>query len=241
MECECIMRVLLVEDDVSMMSMMKIALSREGFELDMATRGREATELINQQEYDMIVLDLMLPDMDGYQLLRDIRGRGKHTPVLILSGLSHIDNKVEGLTSGADDYLTKPFDRRELIARIHSLIRRGNTSTGAPKKNVETGNLKIELVEKRVFVGNIQAELTSKEYAILEMLAMRKGVAIGKDMIMEKLYDPQSGKYPSERIIAVFICKLRKKLTDLDPEQTDYIRTAWGRGYILPELPLIAQ
>ncbi len=237
---EVMMRILVIEDDISMISLIKMALNREGFQLDMASRGSEALDFLKKSDYQVIVLDLMLPDMDGYTLLRDIRSMGKNTPVLILSGLSNTDNKVEGLVSGADDYLTKPFDRRELIARIRSLMRRSNVAVVEPEKIVETGSLKIELMQKRVFVNERQVDLTAKEYAILEMLAERKGVAIAKESIMDKLYDPKSGKYPSERIIAVFICKLRKKLTDLDPKKTDYIRTAWGRGYILPELTVNA-
>ncbi len=232
------MRVLLVEDDISMSSMMKMALEREGFQLDVAARGSEALDFAKQHEYQVIVLDLMLPDMDGYDVLRDIRQMNQNVPVLILSGLSHTDNKVTGLTSGADDYLTKPFDRRELIARIYSLARRSSQTVAPTKKVVLTGNLRVELEQKRVFVSGKSASLTAKEYAILAMLAEQKAVAIEKDVIMEKLYDPNSGKEPSERIIAVFIHKLRKKLTDLDDDEIDYIRTAWGRGYILPDLPI---
>ncbi len=232
------MRILVVEDDISMISMMKMALEREGFQLDTATRGSEALDLFKQHEYQVIVLDLMLPDMDGYDVLRDIRTANQNVPVLILSGLSHTDNKVTGLSSGADDYLTKPFDRRELIARIYSLGRRSNQTAKIANKVVLTGNLRVELEQKRVFVCDKPISLTAKEYAILAMLAEQKAVAIEKDTIMEKLYDPDSGKEPSERIIAVFIHKLRKKLTDVDDDNIDYIRTAWGRGYILPDLPI---
>ena len=234
------MQVLLVEDDVSIINMIEMVLKRENFALDVLSRGAHVVEKAKSQNYDVIILDLMLPDMDGYQILADLRASGVSSSVLILSGLSNTDNKVKGLEDGADDYLTKPFDRKELVARIKSLARRAH-SEDTSASVIETGNLRIEPEPKRVLVSGQLVNLTAKEYAILEMLAlkMKTGGDLSKEEIMEALYDSESDKYPSEKIIAVFIFKLRKKLLDLDSDKTNYILTAWGRGYRLPELPII--
>ncbi len=229
------MRVLLVEDDLLTVNTVTEILNREKFVVDNVTRGAAVLNEVQSKAFDLIILELMLPDQDGYQVLQNLRAENIHVPVLILSKLSHMENKIQGFNFGADDYVTKPFDQRELVARIYALLRRGQ---GLMSASIEIGNLRLELGQKQVFVNDKFVNLTAKEYLILEMLMLNQSVAISKEAIMAKLYHSTAQKQLSQSIIAVFICKLRKKLMDLDPQQTNYVHTAWGRGYSLVELPI---
>ena len=223
------MRVLLIEDDSSTARSIELALAAEGIICDTAEVGEEGVEIGRIYDYDIILLDLMLPDIDGYQVLLRLRSAKVRTPILILSGLSSVDQKVRGLGFGADDYLTKPFNKDELIARIHAIVRR---SKGHSESVVRFDKVAINLDTRNVEVNGIQVHLTNKEYAILELLAMRKGSVLTKEMFLNHLYS--SMDEPEIKIIDVFVCKLRKKLADASGG-VNYIETVCGRGYMLKD------
>lgn len=222
------MRVLLVEDDAAMQKSIQLMLSAEGgYIVDATSLGEDGLEIGKLYDYDIIILDLMLPDMDGYEVLRRLRASRVNTPILILSGLSDLDNKIKGLGFGADDYLTKPFDKRELIARVQAIIRR---SKGHSESVIRTGKLTVNLDAKTATVEGAPLHLTGKEYGILELLSLRKGTTLTKEMFLNHLYGGMDE--PELKIIDVFVCKLRKKLTTAT-EGDNYIETVWGRGYVL--------
>lgn len=221
------MRVLLVEDDLSTAKTIELTLRAEGFVVDTTDLGEDGLEIGKLYDYDLIILDLMLPDMDGYEVLRRLRAAHIVTPILILSGLNEISDKVKGLGFGADDYLTKPFNKSELTARVQAIIRR---SKGHAESIVRTGRMLVNLQARTVEIDGRPIRLTGKEYGILELLSLRKGSTLTKEMFLNHLYGGIDE--PELKIIDVFICKLRKKLCDaLDGE--NYIETVWGRGYVL--------
>src|SRR5215212_5757431 len=221
------MRVLLIEDDAATAAGIALMLKKEGFVCDKTDLGEDGLEIGKLYDYDIIILDLMLPDIDGYEVLRRLRAARVHTPILILSGLAELDHKLKGLGFGADDFLTKPFDRRELLARIQAIVRR---SKGHAASEIRTGKLSVNLDSRTVTASDKTLHLTAKEYSILELLSLRKGMTLTKEMFLNHLYGGMDE--PDLKIIDVFICKLRKKLaqaTGGDP----YIETVWGRGYVL--------
>ncbi|HEY8964577.1 MAG TPA: response regulator transcription factor [Alphaproteobacteria bacterium] len=222
------MRVLLVEDDSSMSKSIEMMLKSDGHVVDVTDLGEEGLDLGKVYEYDIIILDLMLPDMDGYDVLKKLRAAKIETPILILSGLAELDNKIKGLGFGADDYLTKPFDKRELMARVQAIIRR---SKGHAQNQIKVGDrLIVNLDSRTVDIDGKPVHLTGKEYGILELLALRKGTTLAKETFLNHLYNGMDE--PEIKIIDVFICKLRKKLEDAS-SGINYIETVWGRGYVL--------
>jgi two-component system cell cycle response regulator CtrA len=224
---EGIMRILLIEDDSATSKTLQVMLKNEGFVCDTTDLGEDGLEIGKLYEYDLIILDLMLPDMDGYEVLKRLRASNVKTPTLILSGLKEIDDKVKALGFGADDYITKPFNKSELLARIHAIIRR---SHGHSDSVIKTGRLTVNLRQHMVTVDDKIVHLTGKEYAILELLSLRKGTTLTKEAFLNHLYGGIDE--PELKIIDVFICKLRRKLAEaLDGE--DCIETVWGRGYVL--------
>lgn len=230
------MRVLIVEDDAPTARSIELMLRSEGFVVDLTDLGEDGLEIGKLYDYDIILLDLILPDMDGYEVVRRFRAARVETPILILSGLNDLDHKVKGLGVGADDYLTKPFDKRELIARIHAIVRR---SKGHSDSVIRTGRLSVNLDTRSVEVDGRPVHLTGKEYGILELLSLRKGTTLTKEMFLNHLYGGMDE--PELKIIDVFICKLRRKLSKASAGE-NYIETVWGRGYVLrdpqaPELP----
>jgi two-component system cell cycle response regulator CtrA len=221
------MRVLLVEDDSATAKSIDLMLQSEGFVVDTTDLGEDGLEIGKLYDYDIIILDLMLPDIDGYEVLRRLRAARVDTPILILSGLTEQDNKIKGLGIGADDYLTKPFDKRELIARIHAIVRR---SKGHSDSVIRTGRLTVNLDTRTVEVDTQPLHLTGKEYGILELLSLRKNTTLTKEMFLNHLYGGMDE--PELKIIDVFVCKLRKKLAAATGGE-NYIETVWGRGYVL--------
>lgn len=220
------MRVLLVEDDLTTSCGVTLMLKTQGMIVDAADTGEEALELARLYDYDIVVLDIMLPDMEGYEVVRRLRAGRSTTPVLILSGLSRPGAKVKGFGLGADDFLVKPFDSQELIARIQAIIRR---TKGFAQPTITVGRLNLDLGAREATVGGRPVQLTGKEYSILELLTLRKNMVMTKEGFLNHLYGGMDE--PEAKIIDVFICKLRKKLAQAGCE--DLIGTVWGRGYVL--------
>lgn len=221
------MRVLLIEDDNNTSKSIQNILKKEGFIVDATDLGQDGLEIGKLYDYDIIVLDLMLPDIDGFEVIQRLRFSKIKTPVLMLSGIDECNDKVKCLDMGADDYLTKPFQKNELIARIQAIVRRNR---GHSESFIKVGDLVVNLKTQTVSAFNKPINLTGKEYAILELLALRKDVTLTKEMFLNHLYGGIDE--PELKIIDVFICKLRKKLSKA--LGTDgYIETVWGRGYML--------
>ena len=223
------MRVLLIEDDSATAQSIELMLKVENFNVYTTDLGGEGIDLGKLYEYDIILLDLNLPDMSGYEVLRTLRLAKVKTPILILSGLDGIASKVKGLGFGADDYLTKPFHKAEVVARIHAIVRR---SKGHAQSVMTVGDLVVNLDQKTVEISGARLHLTGKEYQMLELLALRKGTTITKEALLSQLYGGMDE--PGMKIIDVFICKLRKKLASASNGR-NYIETVWGRGYVLRE------
>jgi two-component system, cell cycle response regulator CtrA len=221
------MRVLLIEDDPTIARAIELMLEGEKFNVYATDLGEEGLDLGRLYDYDIILLDLNLPDMHGYDVLKKLRVAKVQTPVLILSGNSEMDSKVRSFGFGADDYVTKPFHREELVARIQAVVRR---SKGHAHSVIRTGKLLVNLDAKTVDVDGSAVHLTGKEYAILELMSLRKGTTLTKEMFLNHLYGGMDE--PELKIIDVFICKLRKKLS-LACGGANYIETVWGRGYVL--------
>ena len=223
------MRILLVEDDPATAQTIEAMLRKEDWVVDTTDMGEDGVEIGKLYEYDLAILDLMLPDMDGLDVLRQLRNAKVETPVLILSGLTEPAKKVQGLGIGAYDYLTKPFNREELMARIQAIVRR---SKGHSQPKVEVGTLTVHLEARTADVEGQPLHLTGKEYGVLELLALRKGTTLTKAQFINHLYGGMDE--PELKIIDVFICKLRKKIANATGGE-HYIETVWGRGYVLRE------
>ena len=221
------MRVLLIEDDSAMARSIELMLRSEGFNVYTTDLGEEGIDLGKLYDYDIIVLDLQLPDMSGFEVLKTLRLAKVQTPVLILSGNAIVEAKVKALGFGADDYMTKPFHKDELVARVQAVIRR---SKGHSQSVITTGKLTVNLDAKTVEVDGSRVHLTGKEYQMLELLSLRKGTTLTKEMFLNHLYGGMDE--PELKIIDVFICKLRKKLANAS-EGRNFIETVWGRGYVL--------
>ncbi len=221
------MRVLLIEDDGATAQSIELMLKSDGFNVYTTDLGEEGVDLGKLYDYDIILLDLNLPDMTGFDVLKQLRVAKVNTPILILTGLGDTENKVRGLGFGADDYMTKPFHKDELVARIHAIVRR---SKGHSQSVITTGSLTVNLDAKTVDVSGQRVHLTGKEYQMLELLSLRKGTTLTKEMFLNHLYGGMDE--PELKIIDVFICKLRKKLAAATSGE-HYIETVWGRGYVL--------
>lgn len=227
------MRILLVEDDLATSRSIKMMMSRASVKTDCAYLGEDGIDLAKLYDYDLILLDLNLPDMPGHDVLRHLRQARIETPILILSGFDDTQNKIKCFTFGADDYMSKPFHREELVARINAIVRR---SKGHSQSLIRIGKILVDLTAKTVAVEGTKIPVTGKEYQILELLSLRKGSTLTKEMFMSHLYGGMDE--PDTKIIDVFICKLRKKLTEGTGGQ-NHIETVWGRGYAMRDLGTI--
>ena len=221
------MRILLVEDDPTTSRSIELMLTHANLNVYCTDLGEDGIDLAKLYDYDLILLDLNLPDMSGHEVLRQLRLARVETPILILSGADDTENKLKGFGFGADDYMTKPFHREELVARIHAIIRR---SKGHSQSVIRTGRVCVNLDAKTVDVEGKTVHLTGKEYQMLELLSLRKGTTLTKEMFLNHLYGGMDE--PELKIIDVFICKLRKKLAEATGGQ-NHIETVWGRGYVL--------
>lgn len=223
------MRLLVIEDDLLLQQSLKSALEGVGYSVDIAGDGEEGLFQAVEYDYDVAVIDVGLPKLDGISLIRAIRAKGIKYPVLILTARDHWQNKVEGLDAGADDYLTKPFEPGELIARLNALIRR---SAGQASPEICNGALTINTASLSVKVNDKKITLSSSEYRLLEYLMLNKGQVKSKSALTEHIYDQDFDL--DSNVIEVFIRRLRKKL---DPEaQYNFIETHRGAGYLLRDL-----
>ena len=223
------MRALVIEDDPVSARLIEQALKAENMISEPANCGEDGIELGKLYDFDIIVLDLRLPDMEGYDVVRRLRSAKVQTPILILSGRTDPTDKVRGLMGGADDYLTKPFNKAELVARIQAIVRR---SKGHAESVIRTGKLLLNMDARSVEADGRRLHVTGKEYSILELLSLRKGTTLTKEMFLDHLYGGMDE--PELKIIDVFICKLRKKLAEATGGE-HYIETVWGRGYVLKD------
>ncbi|MCB8881879.1 response regulator transcription factor [Acidisoma cellulosilytica] len=220
------MRVLLVDNDAQAASTIQRALKSNGAVLEHVETGEEAFQLAKRYDYDALVMDLMLPDTDGYEVIRRLRWSSITVPILVLSSLTRPQAKVKAFSLGADDFLARPFDESELSARIQALVRR---SKGLSHSRISLGLTMLDMESNLVTVSGQTVHLTEKEYRILELLFLRSGSIVAKESFLNHLYG--GNDEPDIKIIDVFVCKLRRKLAQAGA--ADVITTVWGRGYIV--------
>jgi len=221
-------RVLVVEDEVKMAGLLKRGLEEEGYAVDTAGDGREALWLATENPYDAIVLDVMLPDLDGFEVCRRLRDAGRWSPVLMLTARDAVPDRVEGLDAGADDYLTKPFSFAELLARVRALVRRG---TPERPPALGAGNLTLDPATRRVARGDATIELTAKEFALLEFLMRHPGEVLSRTRLIEHVWD--FAYEGDSNVVDVYVRYLREKVDR--PFGMNSIETVRGAGYRLRE------
>ncbi len=222
------MRVLMIEDDALSNRALVQALRDNGAVVDRLDSGEESLEMLRHYDYDIVMVELMLADMEGYEVVRRMRAARVDTPVLMLSALVRPQARVKAFAIGADDFITKPYDIAECVARMQAVVRR---SKGFSQAVLQVGDVELNLDSRSVTVSGRAVHLTGKEYAILELLVMRKGMVLTKEVFLNHLYGGMDE--PEVKIIDVFICKLRKKLSEAGARHV--IGTVWGRGYTVRE------
>ena len=228
------MRVLLVEDHTASEKSIERMLKAGDFLCDRMDFDAARQQVEELYKYDLIILDLPLADIDGQQLIQQLRATTERTPILILSDLDEPDSIIRGLDLGADDYVTRPFDQSELIARMQIAVGRVH---GHPGSVIRTGNIEVNLLRRTVQVNERPVHITGREFGVLDLLSVHKGKTVTKDTILTHLYAGMVE--PDQKIIDVFVCTLRRKLSEAGVGD-DYIKTVWGRGYVMndpPEIP----
>ena len=222
------MRILVAEDEKDINRLISRALEKEGYGVDSCYDGEEAMEYLESADYDGAVLDIMMPKKDGYQIVKELRQKGDDTPVIFLTARDSIADRVKGLDLGADDYLIKPFDFDELLARIRVMTRR---KTGQKTSTMIIGDLIIDTASQQVSRGGRNIELSAREYAILKYMALNKGRVLSREQIEDHVwnFDYEGGS----NVVDVYISYLRKKIDGSSEEKL--IHTAWGRGWVLRE------
>ncbi|MCX7965537.1 MAG: response regulator transcription factor [Syntrophorhabdaceae bacterium] len=222
------MRLLLVEDDNKIASLIANGFRQAGFAVDLASDGETGLGLALTESYDVCIIDIMLPKIDGLTLIEEMRRNKKNTPVIILSAKRSVEDRVKGLQMGSDDYLIKPFSFSELLARVHALIRRACTNQETTK--IIAGELSLDLLTREVYYGNRKIDLQPREFSLLEYLMRNIGRVLSKTMIMEHVWDYSFD--PQTNVVDVLVCRLRKKLEEAEPEKK-IIHTIRGVGYVL--------
>jgi two-component system, OmpR family, copper resistance phosphate regulon response regulator CusR len=222
------MHILIIEDEKKTAAFVKKGLVESNFTIDTSENGRDGLELALNREYDMILLDVMLPGIDGWEVLKRLRAKGKQTPVLLLTALSDVEDRVKGLGFGADDYLVKPFAFSELLARIYTILRRGPIR--APEV-LKVGDLEIDFPAHRVTRAGKRIDLTPKEFALLSLLARHSGQVLSRTRIGERIWD--IGFDSDTNVVDVHMRRLRAKVDD--PFEQKLIHTVRGIGYVLEE------
>jgi two-component system OmpR family response regulator len=222
------MRILLVEDARPLARSIAEGLSEEGFSVDVSHDGEEGLHLASELPYDAIVLDRMLPALDGLTVLRRLRAGGKRTPVLLLTALGELHDRVAGLDGGADDYLVKPFSFEELLARLRALLRR---SRGQARNVIELGRLTLDLAARIAAIDGRPLDLSAKEFSLLELLALEPGTTFSRSAIAERIYDEE--RDPDSNVIDVFVGRVRRKLDAGGLAGAEVIKTMRGAGYRL--------
>ena len=221
------MRCLLVEDDFSTAHSTKLALKVKDIDCDIAYTGHEGIEMASAHDYDCILLDMILPDVDGMEIIHSMRQKRIQTPIIVLSGMTQVDYKIRALQLGADDYVTKPYDSNELVARIYAVIKR---CFKVHRSISKVGILTIDFEGRSVNIHGNSVKLTDMEFKLLELLSLKQGSVITKENIMNHLYG--SPDAVPNKVINVFVCRLRKKLEKAS-DGLNFIHTAWGGGYQL--------
>lgn len=222
------MRVLVVEDDSKLAAVLRQGLKEQGFAADVARDGGRGLEMALATDYDAILLDVMLPDGNGFDLLRQLRSRGRSAPVLVLTARSAVDDRIRGLDLGADDYLAKPFDFKELLARLRAITRRLPVE---PRTALKAADLELDPSSRQVQRGGKRIELTAKEFALLEYLMRKKGVVVTRGMILDHVWDMDYDG--GSNLVEVYVNYLRRKVDhDFEPK---LIQTVRGAGYVLRE------
>lgn len=220
-------RILVVDDEPSLLKALKHSLEREGYQVVTAQTGAKALQLINDQDFDLLVLDLMLPEVDGLAVCRQVRLRS-NLPIIMLTARSEDLDKIIGLEMGADDYVTKPFNMRELLARIRALLRRSRAVPFSNQATISIGDLQVDLARQRVLVRGREVELTAREFSILQVLVRHPGRVYHRSDLLKLVWGYEQTS--DDRTIDVHIRRLREKL-ELDPSRPKYILTKWGVGY----------
>jgi len=223
------MRLLIIEDELPMRTALCETLQAEGYKVRAAADGVAGLERALSEEHDLILLDIMMPRLDGFELCRELRRRGRKTPVLMLTAKGLIDDRVQGLDAGADDYLVKPFSMRELLARVRALLRRAERDSGAPG-TLTLGGTIIDFVRQSASRDGKSLDLSQKEFAILRLLASRPGETVSRETFLDEVWEYNA--WPTTRTVDNFIAALRAKL-EPDPEHPRFIETVRGSGYRL--------
>lgn len=221
------MRLLVVEDDKKIASFLQKGLQEAGFSVDTCHNGKDGFSLALTEPYEAAIIDIMLPGLDGLSLIEKIRARGIETPVLILSARQSVDDRIEGLQRGGDDYMIKPFSFNELLARIQALLRRGQN--GSQSGIITVADLQLDPLKREVKRGNETIELPAKEYALLELMMRNPGRVLSKTSILERIYDYSFD--PQTNVVDVLVCRLRTRIDKNYPEK--FIHTVRGMGYVL--------
>lgn len=222
------MRILVVEDEHRIAHSLQKGLEQEKYAVDVAYTGTEGYDLAASEEYDLIILDIMLPEMDGITICKKIREQKIHTPILLLTAKSQVHDKVQGLDTGADDYLTKPFSFEEFLARVRALVRRKGTET---QLELSVDDLSMNIKRFEVKRGGTTITLTNKEFSLLEFLMMKKGAIVTKDQIIQHVWNFDANILPNT--VEVYVKKLRDKIDGQFPEKKQLIKTVRGFGYRL--------
>lgn len=225
------MRILIVEDEVAMRLALEQTLRSEGFKVATATDGEAGLEIASKEPFDLILLDVMMPKLDGFTVCRSLRQHGSKVPILMLTAKGQVDDRVTGLESGADDYLTKPFSLKELLARVHALLRRVQRSEPIADP-YPIGDATIHFSKRRLLRASATHELTEKEIGMLELLIQAKGEPVSREKFLDVVWGYEA--YPSTRTVDNFVLSLRRKL-EPNPAQPQHLLTVRAQGYRLAE------